>query len=179
MSSRSPIGLAHHLDLDPFVARSVTQLAAELEEAQRRIVELEQEAGNRVADGGRLRAIADERTTVSFFDAISSEITALHERKAQDYASQGEFANFEASAQQAGVTPAQAIEVMIGTKTARLRSLERSGGTPNFESVRDTLLDRAVYCMIALAYHDSQSEAQTIAQAVTLIHPNDEDTIHA
>jgi len=94
-----------------------------------------------------------------FMEAIEV-IVKLHQRKAQDYtASHRHFGNFEDSALAAGITTAQAIEVLIATKEARRQNLEHSNKEPNNESLEDTLLDRAVYCIIRYAHYLSHDRA--------------------
>jgi hypothetical protein len=87
------------------------------------------------------------------FDDILQEMADLHDRKAADYTNgRDPFSNFRHSAEQVGITPGLACEVLIATKQARLRELlgDGSNKTAQNESVEDTLLDRAVYSIIAL-----------------------------
>lgn len=89
------------------------------------------------------------------FDVVLDEIRELNQRKRNDYATnQDPFSNFKDSSHQVGVTPGVSVEVLIATKQSRLRQLLGSGREAANESVRDTLLDRAVYSIIALAMYD-------------------------
>lgn len=89
------------------------------------------------------------------FDRVVEEVLHLNRSKRSDYTGgRGPWANFEDTAAQVGTTPAQVVEMMIANKQSRLRSLSGTDRTPNHEAVRDTLLDRAVYSIIALAMYD-------------------------
>jgi hypothetical protein len=90
-----------------------------------------------------------------YFTRALDEMEALHNRKNHDYASDSNpFSNFEHAADASGMTTQQVFDVLLGVKQARLVELTAKGKVPNNESLRDTLLDRAVYATIALAYHD-------------------------
>lgn len=90
------------------------------------------------------------------FSALLEEIAALHDRKSNDYAnSEDPYINFKLSAEQVGITPGQSVEVLIATKQARLKELLGKGKDPKNESVRDTLIDRIVYSIIAVVLFDS------------------------
>lgn len=100
------------------------------------------------------RALIDEATTDPF-NVVLAEIQALNERKRADYTNgQDPWQNFKDSATQVGAAPGLSVEVLIGTKQARLKQLLFTGREVNNESVRDSLLDRAVYSVIALAMYD-------------------------
>lgn len=90
-------------------------------------------------------------------DPIGSILLNMYEvnlSKRADYTGdRGIFANFIEVGEQVNITAGQAIEAMIQTKQSRLRGLLRPGVTPKNESVLDTLLDRAVYAVIATAAH--------------------------
>lgn len=89
-------------------------------------------------------------------ERVLCKIVATNRAKRADYARDGHiFSNFVEAAGAAGITPEQGIEYMIGTKQARLVALRENGRTPQNESVVDTMLDRAVYCILALAYRDT------------------------
>jgi hypothetical protein len=89
------------------------------------------------------------------FNVVLAEIQALNERKRADYTNgRDPWQNFKDSAAQVGQAPGLAAELLIGVKQARLKQLLFTGREANNESVRDSLLDRAVYSVIALAMHD-------------------------
>ena len=90
------------------------------------------------------------------FEVAMAKILDMHRRKKQDYTHSGEFDNFVDSANAAGVSVAQSIEVMIATKESRRQNLENTGKAPVNESVEDTLLDRAVYSIIRYAHYLSE-----------------------
>lgn len=97
-------------------------------------------------------------------DPIGSILLAMYEvnkSKRADYTGgRGIFANFIESGDQVGIPAGLGIEYMIATKQSRLKGLLKPGAKPNNESVEDTLLDRAVYSVIALAaYRDGQYDA--------------------
>jgi nucleoside 2-deoxyribosyltransferase len=59
--------------------------------------------------------------------------------------------NFRDIAKQMDFDRTDATEVLIATKQARLRALRANKSKPNNESIDDTILDRAVYSVMALA----------------------------
>lgn len=100
------------------------------------------------------------RGNTSFLQEMSNDPIGLilldmyrvNRSKRADYTdNRGVFANFIESSEQVGITPGQGIEYMISTKQSRLKGLLQSKEKPKNESVEDTLLDRAVYSVIALA----------------------------
>lgn len=104
--------------------------------------------------------------TPSYFQKAISLIAAMHEKKKKDYtAAHREFGNFEDAAKHAGITTAQAIENLIGTKEARRQNLEHGNLKPVNESIEDTLLDRAVYSLIRYAHYLKEKDEQNERQA--------------
>lgn len=92
-------------------------------------------------------------------EKVLIEIVSTNRKKRADYAQDGNiFSNFEQASFAAGVSPLQGIEYMIATKQARLVALRSNGRAPQNESVQDTMLDRAVYCIISLAYMEQSRE---------------------
>lgn len=92
-------------------------------------------------------------------------IIQLHNRKKEDYANEDQFSNFKESAEYAGVTIEQAINVLIGTKIARLRNLRESGKVPNNESIADTEIDLANYIIILHAWRLKNSKTSDNASS--------------
>lgn len=90
------------------------------------------------------------------FDAILIKMLQTHRAKRNDYAgSDHPNQNFYDSSYQVGLTGGHSCETLIATKQARLRVLlpklwENSNSKPSNEGIEDTLLDRAVYSVIAL-----------------------------
>lgn len=97
------------------------------------------------------------------FEAVLLEMAALSRRKRADYAVDGSpFSNFYETAAEmrragiVGFTALDSVAFNRAQKTVRLRALKTNGRldqTAN-ESVRDSLLDDAVYAAIALAIYD-------------------------
>ena len=82
------------------------------------------------------------------FLAVLQEIAELHERKQRDYGTDNDpFANIRAS-QEFGISPYKGIFLRIGDKVQRLKA-DCVNGTLANEGVVDTLLDIAVYSVIA------------------------------
>ena len=99
---------------------------------------------------------AQELDLTDPFEKVLNEMLALSRRKRHDYAQDDDpWSNFRRSADQVGAQPELAVEVLIATKQARLREL-RSKEAVN-ESVRDTMIDRAVYSVIALVLFDEEA----------------------
>jgi len=91
------------------------------------------------------------------FESILVRIAATHRVKSQDYTGGGEaddLQNFIDQAYQLSATAGESIETLIAVKQARLRVLLprhiAQVGAPVNEGIADTLLDRAVYSVIAL-----------------------------
>lgn len=98
-------------------------------------------------------SITIARGSSAFLDVII-DMVETHERKKADYAGEGDpNQNFYDTAYQLSSTAGLSVEQLLATKAARLRVLLPalgSGGSPKNESVEDTILDRAVYAVIAL-----------------------------
>lgn len=93
------------------------------------------------------------------FEAILIRMTQVHRQKKHDYAGDSHpNQNFYDSAYQIGLTGGHSVEQLIATKQARLRvllpMLWNESGRPLNEGIADTLLDRAVYSVIALTLFD-------------------------
>lgn len=90
------------------------------------------------------------------FEAALIAMVVTHRAKAQDYATKEQpNQNFYDTAHQLNLTGGHAVEALISTKQARLRVLlpavwEDSDAKPANEGIEDTLLDRAVYSVIAM-----------------------------
>lgn len=89
------------------------------------------------------------------FEAVLIKMVETHRKTAKDYAGNDHpNQNFYDSSYQLGQTGGHSVEGLIATKQARLRVLlpnHWSGkGKPQNEGIEDTLLDRAVYSVIAL-----------------------------
>lgn len=81
------------------------------------------------------------------FYLLLDEIAALHSRKNHDYAKTDEpLSNFTRSAA-LGVEPWRGVLIRMSDKWSRIEQLA-SGKTPKNESMRDSLIDLAVYALI-------------------------------
>lgn len=91
------------------------------------------------------------------FDAVLKEMSILHARKQQDYGLNWDpFANIRAS-EQWGI-PAWVGALVRGTdKIKRLQTFVQKGTLAN-EGVEDSLIDLAVYAVIALVLYREQSQ---------------------
>lgn len=93
------------------------------------------------------------------FEAVVAQMVRTHRSKRADYAIDGDrYSNFREAAKAVGITTDTGIEYMIATKQARLKALTTNGRGPENESIRDTLLDRAVYATIAVAFYDENND---------------------
>jgi hypothetical protein len=97
----------------------------------------------------------------SQFGAILLEVAKMHAGKGKDYSTEDDpHSNFRRAADQLGTGAWHQAEALIAIKQARLRELYpwRTDKTATYESLRDTLLDRAVYSVIALCLFDDEAE---------------------
>jgi hypothetical protein len=93
------------------------------------------------------------------FYALLEEIAELHSRKNHDYAKTDDpFSNFRKS-QAFGVAPSRGVMVRMSDKWCRIEQLA-GGKTAKNESLRDSLIDLAVYsllCALLLEDEDAAS----------------------
>jgi len=86
------------------------------------------------------------------FESLLEEMLSLHNKKAQDYAQEGNpYSNFERASILSSwfSNPLDSVfAALIGIKLARLAELLSSGKVPNNEPVDDTLRDLTVYCAL-------------------------------
>ena len=88
------------------------------------------------------------------------EIGDLHDKKQIDYGTSGDpFANVRGS-QEWGIPPWIGAMVRANDKMHRLQQFARKGFLAN-ESVKDSLLDLAVYSLIALVLLEEEEERET------------------
>lgn len=86
------------------------------------------------------------------FHALLSELGVLHDKKQEDYGVDHDpFANVR-SAAEFGVDPWIGAMVRLNDKVTRLKQYARRGTLAN-EGVEDSLMDIAVYALIALVLH--------------------------
>lgn len=92
------------------------------------------------------------------FHALLREIGELHDRKQRDYGSSADpFANVRAS-EEWGVAPWIGALVRLNDKVHRLKRFAQKGSLAN-ESAEDSMLDIAVYALIALILYREQGES--------------------
>lgn len=86
-------------------------------------------------------------------DNAIADITEINRKKRADYTSGDDpFQNFKEVATETGRSVEEVFDVMIAVKNARIRSLRANDREPQNESLTDSLLDRAVYSVLAYAY---------------------------
>lgn len=91
------------------------------------------------------------------FYVLLEEIAELHSQKNHDYARSDEpLSNFR-RAEAFGVEPWRGILIRMSDKWSRLEQLA-SGKTPKNESMRDTLIDNAVYSLLAILLLDEAKQ---------------------
>lgn len=90
------------------------------------------------------------------FYKLLDELADLHSRKSHDYTPEGDpLQNFK-RAEKFGVQPWKGCLVRMGDKFGRLEQLA-SGKTAQNESLRDTLVDLAVYSLLCVLLLDESS----------------------
>lgn len=98
---------------------------------------------------------AKELVSEDKFESLLLELRDLHSRKSHDYADgKDPYSNFYRSSDQVRQPPGVSVELHIATKQARLRELLFGDKPSKNEPIRDTLIDRAVYSMIAVILFD-------------------------
>lgn len=91
------------------------------------------------------------------FHALLKEIGDLHDKKQQDYGKDTDpFANVRASAE-FGVAPWIGALVRLNDKVTRLKQFSSRRALAN-ESAEDSMMDIAVYALIALVLYREESE---------------------
>lgn len=90
------------------------------------------------------------------FHALLNEIARLHDQKQQDYGTDNDpFANVRSSAD-FGVAPWIGALIRLHDKITRLKSFASRGSLAN-ESAEDSMMDIAVYALIALILYREES----------------------
>lgn len=86
------------------------------------------------------------------------KIQAIHDKKNQDYSAAGYYENFERAAELISWFNKDEDKTFvnhIATKLARLATLLNSDREPNNESIDDSFLDLATYCLLWATYHQA------------------------
>lgn len=91
------------------------------------------------------------------FDALLAEVAALHNGKNHDYAHDTDPLSNLRRAQLLGVDPFVGVIVRLSDKWSRLEQLV-SGKVPKHESIRDTLMDNAIYSLLAILLLDERTK---------------------
>lgn len=100
-------------------------------------------------------------TNPTGFHALLDEIREMHDRKNQDYGREADpYANVRGS-QDWGIAPWIGAMVRANDKMKRLQKVAL-GGTLTNEGVEDSLLDLAVYALIALALWREQHNLELL-----------------
>lgn len=82
------------------------------------------------------------------FDDTVEQMRAMMFRKGNDYSNEDRLSNFKLAGAIAGLNAELNCLSLIATKVARLGVLLNSTGTPNNESVEDSLLDLGNYTLL-------------------------------
>lgn len=99
------------------------------------------------------------------FYQLLDEMADTHSRKNHDYADQNDpLSNFKEVALATHLTPFQVLHVFIATKCARIRQLTTKTNLVIGESIKDSLLDLAVYALLWII-HIEEYEQGTKKQA--------------
>jgi hypothetical protein len=89
------------------------------------------------------------------FAALIEEIKALHESKNHDYAEDADPLSNLRRAEAFGIPAWKGVLVRLTDKWSRIEQLA-SGKEPKHESLRDSLIDNAVYSLLAVLLLDEQ-----------------------
>jgi hypothetical protein len=86
---------------------------------------------------------------------VVAEIMALHDGKSHDYSYDTDPLSNLRRAKALGVDPVKGVLIRLSDKWCRIEQLS-SGKTPKNESLRDSLIDNAVYSLLAVVLLDEQ-----------------------
>lgn len=87
------------------------------------------------------------------FDALIEEIQKLHNSKSEDYAEADDPMRNLRRCQAFGVPAWKGCLVRLSDKQARIEQLA-NGKKPNHESLRDSLIDQAIYSLLTIVLLD-------------------------
>jgi len=82
------------------------------------------------------------------FEAILFDLVLMHRKKSKDYGDENPYKNFDQVAHMHEITPLEFCNIMVTLKEARIANLK--GKVAVNESLEDSLIDRAVYAVIAI-----------------------------
>jgi hypothetical protein len=92
----------------------------------------------------------------AFIDLIE-EIKKLHESKNSDYATDADPLSNLRKCEAFGIPAFKGVLVRLTDKWSRIEQLA-GGKTPKHESLRDSLIDNAVYSLLAVVLLDEQKK---------------------
>lgn len=87
------------------------------------------------------------------FTKLLEEIAALHDSKNNDYANDADPLSNLRKCEAMGVPAFKGVLVRLTDKWSRIEQLA-AGKTPKHESLRDSLIDNAVYSLLAIVLLD-------------------------
>lgn len=86
---------------------------------------------------------------VKHFEELTSKMKEILFKKGNDYANTDRLSNFKLAGNICGMSPQLNCLNLIATKVARLGVLlQADSGTPNNESINDSILDLANYAVL-------------------------------
>jgi hypothetical protein len=91
------------------------------------------------------------------FLKLLDEIRAMHDSKSHDYAGDDPMSNLR-MCESMGIPAWKGVLVRLTDKWSRLQQLS-SGKTPKHESMRDSLMDNAVYSLLCINLLDQERTA--------------------
>jgi hypothetical protein len=92
------------------------------------------------------------------FGKLIDEIKALHDSKNHDYAEDADPLSNLRRAEKVGVDAWRGVLVRLTDKWSRIEQLT-TGKSPKHESLRDSLVDNAVYSLLAVLLLDEQQSS--------------------
>jgi hypothetical protein len=104
------------------------------------------------------------------FIALLREIEALHDSKSHDYAGVDPMANLR-MCESMGIPAWKGVLVRLTDKWSRLQQLS-NGKTPKHESMRDSLMDNAVYSLLCINLLDQAQAVSTSTDQTTKATPD-------
>jgi hypothetical protein len=100
------------------------------------------------------------------FGLLIDEIKALHESKNHDYTNDSDPLSNLRECEAMGVPALTGVLVRLTDKWSRIKQLA-NGKTPKHESLRDSLIDNAVYSLLAVLLLDETSSAPSVEPPAT------------
>jgi hypothetical protein len=95
------------------------------------------------------------------FYELLEQMADTHSRKNHDYAEESNpLSNFEEVSEHVGIKPFDVIRVFLATKNARLKQLSKKENLVVGESIKDTLMDMAVYALLGYIMLEESEQPQ-------------------